>query len=234
MLSELAGVERVVVEIRALSVPRKWGSPVTRAGFFDLPTARGEFVKAMGALLRNEAGQPEGIYVTLNPLQPDLLARANNNLKDVFGRKTISAADADVLARHHLLIDVDPVRLAGVCATGTEKAAAKLVFDGVREDMQSLRFADPVFVIDSGNGFHGWYPIDLPRDDGKKVERLIKWLAKRHATAAANVDTSVFNPARIARMPGSWNRKGDSVPDRPHRLVTILETSPGAASPFPT
>lgn len=230
-----AGVERAVVELRALAVPRKFGGTFTRAGFFDLPAARKEFITAVGSLLKNDAGQPEGVYVTLNPLKLDMLARAHNRLVDVFGRKAVSAADVDVTARRHLLIDVDPVRLAGVCATDEEKAAARLVFEGVRADMRRLQFADPLFVIDSGSGMHGWYGVDLPRDDDGRVERFIKWLAKRHSTAAATIDTSVFNPARITKVPGTFNRKGDHVPEigRLHRPVVILETHPGAASPVP-
>jgi hypothetical protein len=37
------------------------------------------------------------------------------------------------------------------------------------------------------------------------------------------VDQSVHNPARICRLPGTWNRKGDSTQERPHRIAEILE-----------
>ena len=58
---------------------------------------------------------------------------------------------------------MDPRRRARICATEAEKAAAKLVFDGVREDLRTRRWGEPALVVDSGSGFHGWYPVDLPR-----------------------------------------------------------------------
>jgi len=33
----------------------------------------------------------------------------------------------------------------------------------------------------------------------------------------------VFNPARIWKLYGTVSRKGDSIPERPHRLARILE-----------
>ena len=53
---------------------------------FDLPGAEKEFVRAVRSLLADPAGEPGGVYVTLNPLDPILLARANNRLKEQGGR----------------------------------------------------------------------------------------------------------------------------------------------------
>jgi hypothetical protein len=222
----------LVIELRALNVPQQYGTPATMAGFFDLPTNAMQFRQAFKSLFSSANGQPEGMYITINPLHPDLLARLNNRMKKQ-GRPSDCATDADVLHRRYILIDVDPKRRARISATDIEKACARLVFDGIRDDLRGRGWGEPALVIDSGNGFHGWYPIELPRDDDKKIERFIKWLAARHNTPAAGLDTSVFNPGRITRLPGSWNRKGDSTPDRPHRLVTTLETEPWNAASSP-
>ena len=53
-------------------------------------------------------------------------------------------------------------------------------------------------------------------------EQLLHALARRHDTSAARIDTSVFNPSRIAKLPGTWSRKGDPLPDRPHRLCRVV------------
>lgn len=42
------------------------------------------------------------------------------------------------------------------------------------------------------------------------------------STEAAHVDLSVYNAARIYRLPGTWNRKGDVIPTRSHRMAEIL------------
>jgi hypothetical protein len=47
-------------------------------------------------------------------------------------------------------------------------------------------------------------------------------LASKFDTPAAHVDTGVHNAARIARLPGTWNRKGVATPDRPHRVAKLL------------
>lgn len=222
----LAGAERVVAELRALDCPRRFGRPVTRAGFFDLPARQAEFVRAVRSLLADEAGPPGAVYVTLNPLHTDLLARAHNRIKEQCGRAGDCATDANVLGRRWLLVDVDPVKLAGVSATDREKAAARAVADGVRRDLDGRGWPAPM-VVDSGNGYHLWYRIDLAADDGGLVRSVLTALGRAHDTAAAAVDTTVFNPSRIAKLPGTWARKGDSVPDRPHRMARVLEV-PGA------
>src|SRR5690349_1740657 len=86
-----AGADRLVVELRALRCPRRFGKPITRAGFFELPAREDAFRSAVRSLLSDPAGRPEGVYVTLNPLDPDLLARANNRVKDQYDRGAICA-----------------------------------------------------------------------------------------------------------------------------------------------
>jgi putative DNA primase/helicase len=228
-----AGAERLVIELRALASPQTWGNPKTECGFFEFVagTPPQKFADALNSLAKRPPQmQPEGIYVTLNPVNPALLARADNRLKAIRD-KPISATDEDVTTRRVFLVDADPTRPGGISATDEEKAAAKLVFDGVREDLRARGWPPPM-LNDSGNGYHGWYRIDLPRDDGKKVERALKALAARHNTKTATLDTSVFNPSRIAKIPGTWARKGDSRPDRPHRMARVLEV-PGAVEIVP-
>ncbi|GAI49189.1 unnamed protein product, partial [marine sediment metagenome] len=48
-------------------------------------------------------------------------------------------------------------------------------------------------------------------------------LATRFDDDAVSIDPGVFNAARIWKLPGTLARKGDSTPDRPHRLATLLE-----------
>ena len=67
------------------------------------------------------------------------------------------------------------------------------------------------------------YRIDLPRDDGGLVEKLLKKLDKWCSTPEVKIDVTVHNPARIWRLPGTYNCKGDPVEDRPHRMAKIIE-----------
>ena len=66
------------------------------------------------------------------------------------------------------------------------------------------------------------YRIDLPADDGGLVQRVLGEIAKA-SSDTVKVDLTVYNPARIWRIPGTMNRKGDNIPVRPHRMARILE-----------
>lgn len=215
----------LVTELRALNCPQPYGAARTEFGFFDL--SRPDGLKAFGAAVKSILDrpadrQPEGVYVTLNPLHPDLLARANHRLKVAKDRGQ-TASDKNVLGRRWLLIDVDPVRLAGISSTDEERAKAKFMLTGIREDLDDRGWPPPL-VLDSGNGFHLWYPVDLPADDDGHMECVLKGLARMHNTPEVTLDTSVFNASRIAKLPGTWARKGDSTAERPHRMARILET----------
>ena len=62
---------------------------------------------------------PENCYVCLNPTLPELYARRAERC--AVCKKGESVRDADVVCRRWLLIDVDPVRPAGVSATDAQK-----------------------------------------------------------------------------------------------------------------
>lgn len=204
-----------VVELRALGVESGPGRPHTVAGYFD-GAHRAEMVRAALDVTKRASG----VYATLNPINPALLARRANRT----GRADTGALtkDADATARRWLLVDVDPVRPAGISATDTERAAAAERADAVRAFLAECGWPEPVRA-DSGNGTHLLYRVDLPADDGGLAKRVLAALAARFDTADAKVDRAVFNAARICKLPGSLARKGDSTTDRPHRRAKVLD-----------
>ena len=62
----------------------------------------------------NISGRGPAVYVTLNPVNPDLLARAANRIKS-YARQTTT--DGDVIAMRWLTIDFDAVRPSGISST---------------------------------------------------------------------------------------------------------------------
>lgn len=207
-----------VVELRVLNYTRDGRFPKTVSGYFD----QAHLVNLAAAALAHTVHAP-GVYYTLNQLDPAVLARRVNRIDTA--EKGGTSSDSDVRRRRWLPVDVDPVRPSGVCATDAEKAAAGAVAAAVLMYLQGLGWPDPI-VIDSGNGRHLLYRIDLPADDGGRVERALKALAARFDTDAVKIDTSVHNPARIMRLPGTQCRKGDSTADRPHRPCQFLSAPP--------
>lgn len=210
MASILMSEPGAVVELRALGV-RKGQYRTNASGYFDDPAK-------LAAAAASIDGTAEGVYVTLNPILPELLARANNRLE--FGAKH-ATADNDVVARRLLLIDLDPVRPSGISSTDEEKAAAFAVANQVKEHLRSFGFPDPI-EADSGNGAHLLYRIELPTQDDGLVKRSLEALAFLFDTDMVSVDQAVHNPARICKLYGTLARKGDSTSDRPHRRSALV------------
>jgi hypothetical protein len=205
-----------VVELRALDVKRgAAGRPHTEAGFFDY-----DHLEDMARVALTISPHARGVYFTLNPLNPDLLARRCNRID--WANEGEQAQDKHVLIRRWLLIDADPVRDRFISSTDEEKAAAHQVLLAVREFLRGRGWPDPI-LADSGNGYHALYRVDLPADDGGVIERILRTLAARFDTDDVKIDQKVFNPARICKLPGTWARKGDNTPSRPHRRAKLLE-----------
>ena len=161
-----------------------------------------------------------GVYYTPNPCRKDLLGRAKNRLNDSF--KQYATADADILCRRWLLIDCDAVRPAGISSSSAEHGAALTKAKEIRDNFAGAGWPDPLY-IDSGNGAQLMYRIDLPRNDGGVIEKFLKKLDEWCSTPEVKIDVTVHNPARIWRLPGTYNCKGDPVEDRPHRMAKIIE-----------
>jgi hypothetical protein len=172
----------------------------------------------------DRSGMAPGIYVTLNPVDPSLLARSANRIKP---RARETTQDKDIVRRQTLLIDIDPVRPAGVSATDIELANAHEAARAITEYLTTLGWPAPTIAM-SGNGYHLLYRIDLPADDGGLVHRVLTVLADRFSTEAVTIDRAVHNAARITKVIGTVARKGDNlcgVPgleDRPHRRSEFL------------
>lgn len=201
----------LVFEVRVLeSVDRTFSRDL--CGFFDDADAVVEAVA-------NVAHTAMGVYVTMNPLEPALLARMSNRLGPA--RKGRSAGDQHVQRRRWLLVDLDPERVAGVSSTEAELLAARSLADAIMDELGSGGWPAPVLAC-SGNGWHLLYAVDLPADDGGLVERVLGRLAANFDTEAVKVDPSVKNASRLTKLYGTQARKGDDTADRPHRMARII------------
>ena len=202
------------VELRIVNSPQGIVS-----GYFDDPDRLIAECESQSAGLGIEA-----VYTTLNPVRPDLMARAHNRLK---GRAKHTTADADIARRVWLPIDCDAVRPAGISATDEESDAAVAVVRSVRDYLTGEGFPDSL-LADSGNGGHALYRVDLPNtpETAETMRLFLERLAARFDRDRAKLDTTVFNAARIWKVYGTKVCKGDEVGGRRHRLARILELPP--------
>lgn len=204
-----------VIELRLLDVHGQGQRvPATMSGYFD------DF-KCLADNATKYGGTAKGVYVTLNPVNPALLARASNRIRTA-GRNDALTSDADITMRRWLPIDLDPVRPSGISSTDQEHSLAVERAFQIREALRQEGWPDPI-VGDSGNGAHLLYRVELPTCDEELVKRCLQMLARRFDDDRVKIDRAVFNPARIWKLYGTVSRKGDNVAERPHRLARILE-----------
>lgn len=205
-------------EIRIIKPLNGYG---THSGYFDN-------IETAAKVAVSWSGKCSAVYMTLNPVKPDLLARAANRIKKL-DKQDRTTTDADITARRWFPLDFDPVRPSGISSTDAEHAAAIAKAREARDWLAAQGWPAPI-LADSGNGAHLLYRIDLPNDEASKVlvERAIKALAHKlddrtgHPTPVC-VDQSVFNAARIWKVYGTLAAKGDSTQDRPHRMAQTIE-----------
>ncbi|MFZ0931364.1 MAG: hypothetical protein WAN11_22360 [Syntrophobacteraceae bacterium] len=223
-----------VFEIRALgpSTPKSehWegyagGKKGIISGYYD------DTIKATEAVAALDSVGCEGIYVTMNEVDPALLGRASNRLK--VADKTTSDQDIPVLRR--ILIDMDPARPAGISSTDEEHEEALKRAAMLRGQLTAKGWPQPLYG-DSGNGAHLIYLLSDLENSQENVNLLRDTLnalwdiyrvgvpSKRNSGfIQAEVDRKVFNPSRISKLYGTFARKGDNTQDRPHRQSRILE-----------
>lgn len=220
-----------VVELRALRVQ---DGTSRGKGDKDGSTWAGTF---LGSELRELAtgglklsGWCQGVYYTLNPLIPSRHVRQAPRVRKVGHGET--AKDEHVAARRWLLVDIDPVRAAGHekdSATDAEKARTLDLARRVREFWAGEGWPPPV-LSDSGNGHHLLYRLDeqllaerLPVPESDRMRLLLRGLAELFDGADGTIDTAVFNPGRIVKLPGTLACKGEPTAERPHRRAKLLE-----------
>lgn len=202
------------IELRVLNV-RNGGQCKfygrTYNGFYD------DLDAAVRDVSRITGRDAAGVYATMNPLDP-IVRNWNHNRLD----RAIKAADDEHVTRlRHLFVDVDPVRPPYTNATEAEHAVALDTLHHVIEYLAGEGWEPPVLAGSSGSGAMGLWRIDLPPSEADAVEAVLRVLAAKFNTDRVTIDTSVANPARIVRVPGTVNAKAPTPQaDRPWTLAT--------------
>jgi len=195
---------------------RTFKDGATYSGYFD---AHQELVKT--AAKHDE--RSHDVYITLNKLPEEIAYRRYNRIDRMKGRDA-STSDKDVERRTFLFIDADCERVAGISSTDEEKHKSWEKVLEVRGYLRSQGWPEPL-VCDSGNGYHLLYRIDLPADQGslELVGGVLEALDFKFSDDAVKVDTTTKNAARITKFYGTTAKKGDDLPERPHRPSKILK-----------
>lgn len=194
----------------------------TIAGYFDdYEEAAREIAKLSN--YSNGNGKTPAVYITLNRIKSDLLARYYNRL-EYKAKETTS--DRDILSLEWLPIDIDAVRPAGISSTDAEHQAAIEKVREIKAGLISQGWPENAFIwADSGNGGHLTAKICLEntKENIELIKACLEALDKQYSDEDCKVDLTTHNPSRIWKVPGTAVRKGDDTPTRPHRMAKLLE-----------
>lgn len=161
------------------------------------------------------------IFMSLNEIDQSVSARAENRFQ-TWAKETVT--DKEIIRRKWILVDLDPVRPAGISSTDEELRAAKELSEEVRSYLSDHDFSEPVTAL-SGNGYHLLYPIDLPNDaeTANLIKQFLQALDSKLSTEKVKVDIANYNAGRITKLYGTMACKGDDTEERPHRRSKLLE-----------
>lgn len=160
-------------------------------------------------------------YFVMNEIDEACYSREQSERISIVNGKMKTTSDKEIKTLRWLLVDADPVRAAGVSSTNSEKAAALETIKRVGAWLREKGFCNPVFC-DSGNGYHLLYRIQAEPKESETVKKFLQVLDMYFSDEAVQIDTSVFNPARITKVYGTIATKGAHTKERPHRASAIL------------
>jgi hypothetical protein len=222
-----------VCEIRAIGVSgsnRGWEGRVGPAGivsgYFDNAEDFGRCAEIL------DAAGAKGVYFTINPVNPALIARSSNRLKV----PKSTTQDTDTACIRWLPIDLDPKRPSDISASDEEVALAKEMAKNIAAWMETDLDWPRAIRGFSGNGYHLMYRLnDLPnnQDTHSLIVSAISAIAANFQQDTVDIDLKVVNPSRIWKLYGTTGRKGDSIPARPHRKSYLFSDQPTKLADVP-
>jgi len=187
-------------EIRCFNAYTDDYSP--KASYVALVNDR-EFIKQQ--IIDWDAREAKGVYFSVNPIDRD--AVGFEYLTNTENRMTagLPAADKNVRVRDWILIDIDPKRDADTSSTNDEHYLASVVAKRIARYLKDHGWPVPV-VADSGNGYHLLYKAENDSALEANLSKFLRTLSFLFNTDNVEIDTKVYNPARITRFYGSKAR----------------------------
>ena len=174
---------------------------------------------------RTPTARAANIFITLNPIDIACYSRKQHDCFIENAQPTTK--DNEITALHWLLIDLDPKRMSGVSSSKEELELAKKKAKTIHDFLSDRGLKEPIRAM-SGNGVHLVYRFDVSNtpENVSVFEKTLKILSEKFSDEEVEVDTTVFNPARICKLWGTIAQKGATTPERPHRKAYIEPSVP--------
>ena len=165
------------------------------------------------------------IYFSLNKINTACYSReqCNKFISSNYGNKLITTSDNDILHYEWILLDFDTERPSGTSSSNEELEKSHQKAVKIYQTLKEYGFGEPVTAL-SGNGYHLLYKVNFENtpENAQLVKDFLETLSRLYSDNMVEIDTSVFNPARICKLYGTIAAKGTPTAERPHRQAKIL------------
>lgn len=165
--------------------------------------------------------EDEQIYFTLNAIDESCYGR--QQCEKMVKSPKITTNDNDIVQRHWVLCDFDPIRKSGTNSSNEEFELAHKKAQDVYKFLREKGFNDPV-ICKSGNGWHNLYYIDVPvsEEATETIKGFFKYMSSIFTDDNVDFDEKNFNAARICKLYGTMAKKGANIEGRPWRMSEIV------------
>lgn len=163
----------------------------------------------------------EQVYFVLNKIDSACYGRTQS--EKIVKSPKITTNDNDIVRRSFVFVDFDPVRKSGTNASNEEFELAHKKAQDVFRFLRDRGFSEPI-ICRSGNGMHLTYKVDFPNDEQttETLKKFYEYLASVYTDEKVDIDTKVFNLARLCKLYGTMAKKGANLQDRPWRMSEII------------
>lgn len=163
----------------------------------------------------------EQMYFVLNKIDSACFGRQQSG--KIVKSPKITTNDNDIIRRCFVFVDFDPVRKSGTNASNEEFELAHKKAQDVFRFLREKGFSEPI-ICKSGNGLHLTYKVDFPNDDETTeiIKHFYEYLGSLFSDDKVDIDTKVFNLARLCKLYGTTAKKGANLQDRPWRMSEII------------
>ena len=167
------------------------------------------------------------IYFTIGNLESEVYDRPQRECMKMNVKN--STTDSEVNSRDFVFLDFDCAHggISGINSTDKEKHLAHLKACEVYKFLIDNGFNNSIIPVDSGNGYHLYIPCRIKgtKENDEMIKHFTLALSMLFSDNDVKIDEKVFNRGRIAKLPGTFSRKGSPLStDRPQRMCRILKT----------
>ena len=217
MLRYLESLNHEVTEVRLLHkdayMNRRFVGK-TSSGYYT----RDQYDKLIADIQQYENSEnTKCIWTTLQACKPGVLGRASNRIQN---NPASTTNDNDISHFTVFPIDLDsdnPTETSASDAELKETAArAKEIYRVITEDL-----GIPAVKAMSGNGCHILIylePLEATPENTERFYNSGKIIENLYGTDIKN-----YNPSRCWKLYGTTVRKGDNIPERPHRQARLID-----------